>query len=326
MSRINTLLIASGLLVVSVAGSALAQGPKRPLTPDDWDHWRSIGSPTISNDGRWVIYSLVPQVGDGELVVRATHGATEYRIPRGFIGRPQMIAGARDTSNNAPPAQFTADSKFAAALTYAPMAEYDRARREKRRPAEQPKASLAIVDLSNGHIASVPRVRSFRIPQHAADWVAYLLEPSDSGAANRAARDSANRARAPQGNAATPGGQARPVSDSTPRSGRRPEVGSTLVLRNLATGAERRINDVVTYVFEDSAKWLGFTVSSRDAARNGAYVMSPAGEKEVALLTGRGAYKQLAFDRAGAQVAFVSDRDEIGTAHPRYTLYYANLR
>lgn len=47
MSRINTLLIASGLLVVSVASSALAQGPKRPLTPDDWDQWRSIGSPTI---------------------------------------------------------------------------------------------------------------------------------------------------------------------------------------------------------------------------------------------------------------------------------------
>jgi dipeptidyl aminopeptidase/acylaminoacyl peptidase len=331
MSRHLSLLISSGILVVSAVGTARAQAPKRPLSPEDWDHWRSIASPAISNDGHWVVYSLVPQVGDGELVIRATHGAAEYRVPRGFVGRPQMIAGARDTTNNAPPAQITADSKFALALTYAPMAEYDHARREKRRPADQPKASLAIVSLVNGQVSSVPRVRSFRIPQHTGagvggDWVAYLLEPSDSGAANRAARDSSARARAPQGNAAVPGGQPRTVSDSAPRGGRRPEFGSTLVLKNLATGTERRINDVTTYAFDDSAKWLGYTVSSRDNARDGAYVLSPADGKEIALLTGRGTYRQFAFDRAGAQVAFLSDRDEMTSAHPRYTLYYANLK
>ena len=175
MSRHSLSLIASGFLAIFSAGSAHAQ--KRPLTPTDWDRWRSIAAPTVSNDGRWVVYSLVPQVGDGELVVRATHGTTEYRIPRGFVGRPQMVAGARDTTNNAPPAQITADSKFALALTYAPMADYDQARREKRRPADQPKATLAIVSLANGQVTSVPRVRSFRIPQHSGDWVAYLLEP-----------------------------------------------------------------------------------------------------------------------------------------------------
>jgi dienelactone hydrolase len=322
MPRHSALLLSSGTLVVSLAGSAFAQATKRPLTPDDWDHWRSIASPTISNDGRWVVYSLVPQVGDGALVVRATQGATEYRLARGFIGRPQMVAGARDTTNNAPPAQITADSKFALALTYSPMSEYDRARREKRRPADQPKASLAIVNLANGQVASVPRVRSFRIPQHAGGWVAYLLEPSDSASADRAARDSS--ARIPQANAAAPGGRPRPVSDST--RGRRPALGSTLVLRNLATGAERRIEDVTTYAFDDSSKWLGYTVASRDNARDGAYVVSPRDAKEIALLSGRGAYKQFAFDRAGSQVAFVSDRDDVAKPHPRYTLYYANLK
>jgi hypothetical protein len=130
----------SGMLTAALSASALAQAPKRPLTPDDWDHWRSISSPAISNNGRWVVYSLVPQVGDGELIVHATSGATEYRVPRGFVGRPQMVAGSRDTTNAAPAAQITADSKFALALTYASMSEYDRARREKRRAADQPKA------------------------------------------------------------------------------------------------------------------------------------------------------------------------------------------
>ena len=319
------------LAIISVSGmlaafslTAIAQAPKRVLTPDDWDHWRSIASPAISNDGRWVVYSLVPQVGDGELIVRSTSGATEYRIPRGFVGRPQMVAGARDTTNITPPAQITSDSKFAVALTYAPMSEFERARREKRRPADQPKAALAIVDLASGQVTSVPRVRSFRTARESGTWVAYLVEPTDSNTANRAARDSLARAGAPQANAASPGGRPRPVSDST--RGRRPEFGSTLVLRNLGTGAERRINDVTTYALDDSAKWLGYTISSRDSTRNGAYVMSPADGKETALLSGRGAYKQFAFDRSGTQAAFVSDRDDAAKEHPRYTLYYANLK
>src|SRR5256714_13898250 len=221
MYRPLVILSASGMLVGALGASILAQAPKRALTPDDWDHWRSISSPVVSNDGRWVAYSLVPQVGDGELVVHATRGETEYRVPRGFIGRPQVVAGARDTTNAAAPAQITSDSKFALALTYAPMSEFERARREKRRPADQPKASLAIVDLSNGQVASILRVRSFRMARESGKWVAYLLEPSDSGSANRAARDSAARSGVPN-NAATPGGRPRPVSDTTQR-GRRPE-------------------------------------------------------------------------------------------------------
>src|SRR6266550_9638642 len=111
MHRPLAIISASGMLA-AFSVTAIAQAPKRALTPDDWDHWRSISSPAISNDGRWVVYSLVPQVGDGELVVRATSGSAEYRVPRGFVGRPQMVAGARDTTNVAAPGQVTADSKF----------------------------------------------------------------------------------------------------------------------------------------------------------------------------------------------------------------------
>ena len=318
MTAIRKFLVSASLVlaVAPHAVNAQAVATKRALTPADWDRWRSIAGAAISNDGRWAIYSLVPQVGDGELVVRSTQGATEYHIPRGFVGRPQMVAGGRDTVP-LPAGQLTADSKFALVLTYAPMSEYDRARREKRKPAEQPKASLAIVNLADGQVATASRVRSFRLPRDAGGWVAYLLEPTDSASANRAARDSA-RASAPERTGATPGGQLRPVSDSVRE--RRKETGSTLVLRNLATGAERRISDVLTYTFDDSAKWLGYTVSSRDAARDGAYVQSPADGREIALLTGRGAYKQLAFDRAGTQAAFVSNRDEYARDNARYTL------
>ena len=236
------------VVAISVAGmlaacslAAVAQAPKRPLTPDDWDHWRSISSPAISNDGRWVVYSLVPQVGDGELVVRSTSNATEYRVPRGFVGRPKMVAGARDTTNAAPPAQITSDNKFAFALTYAPMSEYDRARREKRRPADQPKASLAIVDLSNGQVTNVavrgwPSVGS-EAPEVLGSSVASSTRPGraprDAGRVRGARRistasasDDAGRESIPSTSAASARLSAGTMARRTPRFASAASIGS----------------------------------------------------------------------------------------------------
>ena len=71
-------LSASALLLVALPLPLLAQSAqKKPLTQADWDRWRSINNPTLSNDGKWTAYTPQPQVGDGEFVVPATSGATE---------------------------------------------------------------------------------------------------------------------------------------------------------------------------------------------------------------------------------------------------------
>src|SRR5687767_7746710 len=87
---------ASVLLVAALPASLLAQSvaQKKPLTQADWDRWRSIQNAQLSNDGKWAAYTLSPQVGDGEFVVRATTGTTEYRVPVGYIGRPNNTPGA----------------------------------------------------------------------------------------------------------------------------------------------------------------------------------------------------------------------------------------
>src|SRR5947209_19618474 len=78
---------------VAFALPGVAHAQKKVLTQADWDKWKSINAPTLSNDGKWAVYTLIPQVGDGELVIRATSGSTEYHVPRGFIGRPNNIPG-----------------------------------------------------------------------------------------------------------------------------------------------------------------------------------------------------------------------------------------
>lgn len=299
-----------------------AQQPKKPLVPESFDLWRSVDSPALSRDGSWAVYTLIPQVGDGEVVVRRLPSGPEFRHSRGYIGRPQTQAGRSGPGFNAPEAQLTADGRFAVFTVEPSRAEYEAARRQKRKPADMPGTGLGIMSLPEGRTTTVAGVKSFRLPKDSGRWVAYLLEQKDSAKAEPA--DSTPQAPLA---AAVPGGTPRPVAADSGRGDRRKkETGSTLVLRDLQTGAEQRIADVTAYTFDDAGRWLGYTVSSRDGAADGAYVRSLADGRTHALLSGEGSYKALVFDRAGAQAAFVSDRDEHGRDGARYALYHASLR
>src|SRR4051812_26041433 len=143
--RLGTTLLllgASNLLSQSVM--------KRPLTQADWDTWRAISGTSLSADGRWLAYTLAPQVGDGELIVRSTDGSAEWHVPRGYIGRPQLIAGYHGARNETPtPAFFSRDGKWVVTETSAPRAEYEAERRKSPRASEH--KGLAIVSVADGH-------------------------------------------------------------------------------------------------------------------------------------------------------------------------------
>lgn len=311
------LLILAGLLCA--APLAAQQGGRRPLTVADFDQWRSVQGEALSRDGQWAVYSLVPQVGEGEVVVRRLPSGPEYRHPRGFIGRPETRPGVeRGSGYRAPAAQVTADSRRVVFTIDPPRAEVERARRQRRK-GSPPKSSLGIMELADGRVTVVPGVKSFRLPEESGRWVAYLLEKDSASAAPADSTAPAGAAAA-----ATPGGAARPVSADSTRKEKK-ETGSTLVLRDLSTGAETRIADVAAYAFDERGAWLGYTVSSADGARDGAYVRSLADGRTHALLTGEGSYRGLAFDEAGTQVAFLSDRDGRGARPARHALYHARL-
>ena len=80
-------------LTMAIALPVAAHAQKKVLTQADWDKWKSINALALSPDGKWAVYTLIPQVGDGELVIRSTASGTEYHVPRGFIGRPNNIPG-----------------------------------------------------------------------------------------------------------------------------------------------------------------------------------------------------------------------------------------
>ena len=313
-----SLVLLAALAPLAPAQTARNAGARKALVPQDFDQWRSIGGERLSADGSWVVYSLIPQVGDGEVVARAVNGTTEFRHTRGYIGRPQTRPGSgRGPAFNAPPAQFFG-SGFVGFTIEPSQEEVEQARRQKKRPADQPKSSLGIMRLSDGNVTVIPRIKSFQPPRGDGRFIVYLTHPADSSAA-RPAPDSTGGARA----AAAPGGAARPVADSAAKGAKKKEYGSPLVIRELATGAEVRIDDVMTVEIDPKGTWLAYVVSSRDSSKDGLYMRRVAGGEPVAVARGEAQYKGLAFDKAGTQLAFVSDREEARAEKPRYALYVA---
>src|ERR1044072_2397112 len=66
-----------------------APATKRALTHQDYDSWRSIVSPQVSRDGKFVAYAFQPQDGDGEIVVRNVARGVDL-----WSGRGGSAAGA----------------------------------------------------------------------------------------------------------------------------------------------------------------------------------------------------------------------------------------
>src|SRR5262245_11703727 len=248
----------AALLTAALAIVPAVQAQKKVLTQADWDKWKSINSPLLSNDGKWAVYTIIPQVGDGELVVRSTSGTTEFRVPRGYLGRPNNVPGglrgpaggtgeADPVGPNASPAQITADSRFVIVSTQASQAEVERAGRGRGAAATN-RQSLAIVSLPDGKVTTIAGVRSFRLARSNGTWLAYVPEPDSTTPGDSSARGAANAA----GGGGGRGRGGRGGGGGAPSNRR--QFGSPLVLRNLATGAEERLTDVLTFAFDDSAK------------------------------------------------------------------------
>jgi len=78
--------LATVLVVALAAVAPLAAQEKPPVTVDDYDPWKRIGSVELSNDGQWMTYAYAP-IGEGDdtLFVRDLDEAESeaHRVPRG---------------------------------------------------------------------------------------------------------------------------------------------------------------------------------------------------------------------------------------------------
>ena len=171
---------------------------QRPLSLDDFDAWRSLASPTLSRDGRWLAYSFMPQDGDGEVILRELATGREQRLPVGALPPPPIQPD--EANPDAPPAPrtirlaFTADGQHLVARTYPAKAALAAARKAKLAADAMPKGGLLHVHLATGAVTTITRVKSFQISTKAGAWLAYLKETNleDKKPDPKAAPTSAN--------------------------------------------------------------------------------------------------------------------------------------
>ncbi len=303
---------------------------KQPLTHKDYDSWRSIQSSQISRDGKFVAYAYTPQDGDGEIVVRTVGSAVEWRAPRGY--RPPVPPPDDPGANIAEFQQgqarllrpvFTADNKWLVFGTEPTKAELSKAKKDKKRPEEMPKNGLGIMDLTNGAVVRVDRVKSFQVPEDGAGYIAYLLETPLPEKPAQPARNGATPAPATEA-AATPQ-QAASSRPPAGRANRKKEYGTELILRETATGNETKFADALDYTFSKDAKSLVYATSSKKEETNGIFALTP-GTAPAVLLSGKGKYQKLTWDEENTQLAFISDKDDAEAKQPKFKVYHWNRK
>jgi dipeptidyl aminopeptidase/acylaminoacyl peptidase len=314
-------------LFASVLSAQQTAPAKRSITHQDYDSWRSILASQVSRDGKFVAYAYVPQDGDGEIIVRNIASGVDWRAPRGY--RPP-VPPPDDPGTNIAEFQaeltrllrpvFTADGRFLVFSTEPTKAEVNKAKKEKKKPEDMPKNGLSIMDLSNGTVTRIERVKTFRVPEDGSGYIAYLMEA----------------AKPEEKPSASPTPEASPAAESSPspstprapgRSAKKKEYGTELVLRNTATGNQRKFSDVLDFTISKDAKTLVFTTSSRKEETNGVYAVSTGTDGEPAvLLTGKGKYQKLTWDEENTEIAFISDKEDAEAKQPKFRVYFWNLK
>jgi len=294
--------ITLAVLVVFVATLSLSAAPagahtgsaKRPLSHDDYDSWKRIQGQRISPDGEWVAYAANPQEGDGELIVRNVASGTEYRQARG--------SGAR----------FTRDSAYVVFLIAPPEEETKAAEKDEKKPEDMPKNALGIMSLADGVVTEVARVKSFRLPEDAGAWVAYLHEGPTS--------EEKKAAEEPEEEAAEEAEEGEEGEDEPEEKDK--DYGTTLTVRSLADGREWNAASALSYQFVDDGSIVLYTVSSEaEPETDGVYSYAPASGAGATVLSGEGNYERLVFDEEQARMALVTDRDDYEADEPTFSLY-----
>ncbi|TMI75059.1 MAG: S9 family peptidase [Bacteroidetes bacterium] len=306
---------------------------KKPLDHSVYDGWQSIGERMISNDGKWVVYTVVVQEGDNELVIQSSDAKYKKTIPRGYN------------------AVITEDSRFVVFKIKPFFKDTRDAKIKKKKADDLPKDSLAIIKLGNDNVWKLQRVKDYKTPEKSFGWVAYQLEKTiePASAKSKAAPDTKKLADSLSkvidslqmviATMAKPEKRKKNVDetydiiddsgldadgDEIPATST--DAGTTLVLRKLENGVEKMFNNVLEYAFNKNGQKLIMEVARnpKDSfSRQYVFLYDLRKGFGDTLSRGGNDFKNFTLSDDGSQVAYLAERD----ARPKelqkfYRLWY----
>jgi dipeptidyl aminopeptidase/acylaminoacyl peptidase len=325
---------------------------KKPLDHTVYDSWKNIGERIISNNGKFVVYTVNPQEGDGELVIQNPETKYKKVIVRGYN------------------AVITEDSRYLVFKIKPLFKETRQAKIKKKKPDELPKDSLGIIELGMDSITKFPRVKNYKSPENGWGWIAFNMEKplADSGkktktmvynaatanmdmllkladsvikksidsvkgnikkeeiiqVAQKAARQILKKAGDDDLSLALTSGQTDADDDDASAAGAATE-GTDLQVRSIKDGRQKIFKQVSEYYFDKKGTRLLIetTKNSKDSnSRALVLLYNLQTEKTDTILKGCNDCKNYAFDEAGMQLAFVAERDSSSKALQKFYKLY----
>jgi hypothetical protein len=267
------LILATAPLVIRAQSSA----PK-PIALEDYAKFKRITSAAISGDGKWMLYAVTPNDGDGTLYVKSLDGDKVYEIARG-----------------ANPA-FSDDGRWVGYFIAPPASEgRGRGRGNRGRGGDTQGAAnneqqaarpFEVIELSTGAKSSFPSVANFAFSPDG-EWL--LMRPQAATAAPATGAPAGRGGRGGQGGGGNQSDANAPAAD--------------LLMRRLTTGEQRYLGKVAAYAFDDAGKQMAYTVRGQQRLGNGVYVITLATGEQRTLDATAADYDQLAWSSEGTNLA-----------------------
>lgn len=329
---------------------------KKPLDHSVYDGWKSVGERMISNDGKYIVYAINPQEGDGDLIIQDATTLEKKTIARGYS------------------AVITEDSRYAVFKIKPIFQETRQAKIKKKKADDMTKDSIGIVELGKDAVVKFARVKGFKTPEKGFGYVAYQMEKAlpdtakkakknpvvDSSKANidmlvkladsviRKSMESVNTANLTKeemigaankavkeiikrGKDEMYAGEDKPLDadgDDASGGGATAE-GTDLVVRRLSDGKEKTFKLVSDYAFDKKGTKLVLkTTKAAKDSNSIAFVLlyNLQSDKTDTIMRSLNDGKNFAFDEEGTQLAFVAERDSSAKALQKFykLWYYSN--
>lgn len=271
------------LFLLMLTITALLNAQKKPLDSNSYDSWKSLGSPIISDDGKWIAYTINPQMGDGWLYI--------YNVETGM----------KDSVSRASGIIFSPSLRYSVYQIAPSFSDTRQAKKKKLKDDKMPKNDLEIRLFQGTGINRIQRVKSFALAEKNSDWMAYLLEK-----------------KVPEKSPAKPATDSASVSEPVKTTkAKQPEAkGTDLIIINPLLKKEYKYPDVIEYTVSKGGKTISFLQDIADSTKIDFFrinVFDTKSEVTKIVFEGKGSAKKLCVDRIGNLNAFLYSPDTAKT-------------
>lgn len=259
---------------------------KKPLDFSVYDTWKNLENEKISHDGRWCVYEINPQDGDGVLHLVSLQSNKKTSLAR------------------ATKAGFLPTSDFAVAVIKPQKDTVLKMKRNKVDKEKMPKDSLAVINLNNQSVQKFERIKSYKIPKESGDWIVFQHEKSIEEADSTKSEDKEKKTEKKDKNA--------------------PDV-SELVIYHPANGKKYSFHSISAYDISRNGKRIAFIKLRNDSiVESTVYLFDTQEERLDSFPPKSGISKKIVCDNKGEQIAFIHSEDTIKTKV--YSLFYVHTK